>query len=212
VARETETSRLPEQLLRRVRERIAEHAGLEPPDWVLTARLSQRAGAVGRRPDDYVDLVTSDAGSRELELLLETLRVGETRFFRHGSHVAALTDIVIPALQQQDRAGPVRAWSAGCATGEEAYTLAMVLRKLLPPRFSLRVRASDISAEALEVARRGVYREAALAHVPAPWKRYGLRQVPGEEDAGTIAPRNGAAPTRRECSCHAGPLGLVERI
>ncbi|HTM22276.1 MAG TPA: protein-glutamate O-methyltransferase CheR [Kofleriaceae bacterium] len=153
--------------LARVRERIAEHAGLQLPQWVLEARLAARLAAL-RLPDgdDYADLVSSPGGRRELDALLESVRVGETRFFRHPAHVAAVTEVVIPALRARG-AARVRGWSAGCATGEEAYTLAMALRD---PAWEVAVLASDLSAEALEVARGALYPGGALAHVPDEWR------------------------------------------
>jgi chemotaxis protein methyltransferase CheR len=164
---------LAEGIVSRVRAALAEHAGLEPPAWVLEARLAERMKALALdRPEAYADLITSDGG-RELELLVETLRVGETRFFRHPAHIAALTRVVVPALMSPSRRGnKVRVWSAGCASGEEAYTLAMVLGRHLGDSVDLEVLATDISDDALEVAQGRVYPEAAVASVPPsiqPW-------------------------------------------
>jgi chemotaxis protein methyltransferase CheR len=172
---------IPPRALQRVGEQIAEHAGLKPPDWVLASRLGDRIAALGLdTPDAYVELITASSGARELELLVETLRVGETRFFRHGSHVKALTDVVVPALlDRRARSGAprlrrrVRAWSAGCATGEEPYTLAMVLRRMLPrATFDVEVLASDLSSDALAAARGAVYPAAALQPVPRSWREW----------------------------------------
>src|SRR5687767_5204074 len=111
-------------LLKRVGECLAGHAGLRPPAWVLEARLSRRLDALGLdRAERYAELIESPDGAPELEPLVESLRVGETRFFRHQAHVKALTDVVVPALLAARPGGVIRAWSAGCATGEEPYTL-----------------------------------------------------------------------------------------
>jgi chemotaxis protein methyltransferase CheR len=170
------------QALARLAEHIARHAGLAVPHWVLEARIRDRMAALGiDSRHAYADLVVSrprgesQPGTHdELDLLVETLRVGETRFFRHAAHVEALIQAVIPALEQRG-AAHVRAWSAGCASGEEAYTLAMVLSTLLPaPRFRISVLATDLSAHAIELARRGQYPASAIAHVPARWRRRGF--------------------------------------
>jgi hypothetical protein len=88
--------------------------------------------------------------------------------------VEALIHAVIPALEKRG-AAHIRAWSAGCASGEEAYTLAMVLSTLLPaPRFRVSVLATDLSAHAIELARRGQYPASAIAHVPARWRARGF--------------------------------------
>ncbi len=79
-------------------ERIRAYAGLDPPAWLLAARLADRAAALGLDDDDYLTHATRNdaAGGRELEALSEMLRVGETRFFRHRAHVAALRERVVP--------------------------------------------------------------------------------------------------------------------
>lgn len=157
---------------------IASLAGLALPEWVLEARIRDRMAALGiDSREAYVDLALAPRAAlmnNELDALLETLRVGETRFFRHAAHVEALIHAVIPALEAR-RGAHIRAWSAGCASGEEAYTLAMVLSALLPaPRFRVSVLATDLSAHAIAVAKRGVYPDSALAHVPARWQKTGF--------------------------------------
>ncbi|MCC7000163.1 MAG: hypothetical protein IT370_36525 [Deltaproteobacteria bacterium] len=161
--------------LGQVAELIASHAGLRPPGWVLSARVSDRLRALGVADvGRYLAVVSAatDAGAsaaaarQELDALAEALRVGETRFFRHAAHVRALERVVVPELGAR-RASQrrVRAWSAGCASGEEAYTLAMVLADGLPG-FSIDVLGSDLSEDALAVARAGRYSSSALAMIP----------------------------------------------
>ncbi len=148
--------------------RVRDHAGLSPPAWVLAARLDDRMDALGVASlDDYLRALTED--EHELATLTESLRVGETRFFRHRAHVSALEKIVIPDLvARKHKAKRVRAWSAGAATGQEAYTLAILLAEAMPEAagWDVRVVATDISDDALAVARAGIYPEAALEHVP----------------------------------------------
>ncbi len=152
---------------------IAAHAGLRMPDWVLEARATERMTALGVRScDDYVKQVTGPDNADELALLVESLRVGETSFFRHAAQIKALTNEVIPQIRRT--AGPrgVRVWSAGCATGEEPYTLAMLLRRgLSDSAVVAQVLATDLSEEALAFARQGVYPASALEQVPPTWRR-----------------------------------------
>lgn len=170
--------------MRAIEERIGAHAGLQLPEWVLVARVRDRMAALGLTDaDDYLSRLEGRGGGRELDALAEALRVGETRFFRHRAHVGALRRVVAPELAAR-RAGErkVRGWSAGCASGEEAYTLAILLAEAMPPEsgWDLEVLATDISEEALETARAGVYPAAALEEVPAAvrerWFRAGPRR------------------------------------
>jgi anti-anti-sigma regulatory factor len=76
----------------------------------------------------------------------------------------------VPAWRERGKRNP-RVWSAGCASGEEAYTLALVLSRAMPrPDHGPTILASDVSAEAIAFARRGRYGAAALEHVPEPWR------------------------------------------
>lgn len=179
--------RLPPTIVRRVGDRVAAHAGLRPPEWVLEARLARRIAALGlARPEAYASLLESGDGARELELLIESLRVGETRFFRHRGQVQAVTDVVVPALQLRG-GGPVRAWSAGCASGEEPYTLAILLsRGLPPPAYQVSVLGTDISERALAVARASEYPARSLDAVPGDLRKY--FQADGTERV-TVAPQ-----------------------
>ncbi len=110
-------------------------------------------------------------GSQEWGRLAGHLTVGETYFFRDQASVEALEREVLPSLiaARRSEGNPrLRVWSAGCATGEEAYTLAILLDRLLPDRaaWTLTVLATDINLEAIEAARRGIYREWALRDTP----------------------------------------------
>ena len=134
-----------------IAQRLAEHAGLELPAWVVEARASARIAAIGCAPADYVALIDSARGAGELAELIEAVRVGESRLFRHRSQIAALSDVVAPALRARGRRA-IRAWSAGCAAGEEPYTLAIVLSRALPD-CAISILATDVSGEALARAR-----------------------------------------------------------
>src|SRR5688572_14010573 len=117
-------TKLGPSLIKRVGDCIDATAELRPPAEVLDRRLTKRYEAlVPDAPARYAELIEWVDGGSELELLIESLRVGETRFFRHRAHVQAVTEVVVPALLRSRPGGAIRAWSAGCATGEEPYTL-----------------------------------------------------------------------------------------
>jgi len=95
--------------------------------------------------------------------LIQTITVGETYFFRNQAQFNALRNHILPALIARRRqAGDfhLRLWSAGCATGEEPYSLAILLRELLPDLslWNITLLATDLNAASMDFARRGVYR------------------------------------------------------
>jgi chemotaxis protein methyltransferase CheR len=95
--------------------------------------------------------------------LIQALTVGETYFYRNQAHIKALQEHVLPQIIAKKRASGshiLRIWSAGCATGEEPYSIAMLLRGLLPDTasWSITILGTDINPEYLERARQGVYR------------------------------------------------------
>ena len=151
-----------------IAQRLAEHAGLELPAWVVDARATARIALLGCSPSEYVALIDTPRGAGELAELIEAVRVGESRLFRHRSQIDVLTDVVAPALRARGRRA-VRVWSAGCAAGEEPYTLALVLSRALPD-CTISILATDVSADALAQAETRAYPRAALQHVPAPYR------------------------------------------
>jgi chemotaxis methyl-accepting protein methylase len=132
----------------RVAERlVAERTGIELGDGLrerLAACLGAAARARGVTPTRFAARLAGDPGA--FQEVLDAVTVQETGFFRHPDQFAALAGEVLPGLQ-----GPVVVWSAGCANGQEAYSLAMELAASGVPDW--RVVATDISAAA--VARAG---------------------------------------------------------
>jgi two-component system, chemotaxis family, CheB/CheR fusion protein len=108
-----------------------------------------------------------DAGC---ETLAENLLDGETSFFRHPAAFGSLDSILMARISaQQPRS--LRIWSAGCSTGEEAYSIALAVCDAFSRTeggWKLHIVASDIRRDALEIARRGLYPKAALGQVPPP--------------------------------------------
>ncbi len=151
-----------------VARRLANRIGLELPRWVIEARTVARIAALGVEPAVYVALIESSRGSRELDELVESVRVGESRLFRHRAQIEVLADVVAPALRAQGKRA-VHVWSAGCSTGEEPFTLAVVLAKALPA-VTVTITATDISEDALANAATATYPLVALADVPEPYR------------------------------------------
>ncbi|HEY8925458.1 MAG TPA: chemotaxis protein CheB, partial [Polyangia bacterium] len=126
----------------------------------------------------YVDRLRSD--SEELSHLFRELLIGVTSFFRDPEAFEALAHQVIRPLAARRRGEQVRVWVPGCATGEEAYSLAILVREALdgvvdPP--SVQIFATDIDEHALSVARQGVYPAGIAEHVsPARLERFFVRR------------------------------------
>jgi chemotaxis protein methyltransferase CheR len=114
----------------------------------------------------------------EVAVLAGALTVGETYFFRNREQFRALAEVVLPARQQaQGATRTLRLLSAGCASGEEPYTMAIVARETVPdPGWSIEVRAVDINPGALDKARRATYAAWALRETPEDERRRWFRQ------------------------------------
>ena len=118
---------------------------------------------------------------------VEALTISETYFFRIGGQFEALAERVLPALiVGRRRTRRLRLWSAGCSTGEEAWTLAILLERLAPPGWDATVLATDVDESALEQARRGVYGQRSFRLTPA-WVQ--ARWLTARADGWEVDPR-----------------------
>ncbi len=131
---------------------------------MLRRRIARRMALGGLEdPIDYLALLRQSEA--EAQRLVHDLLIGVTGFFRDPEAFEVLDRLVIPEIAA--RRDPVRAWVAGCATGEEAYSIAMLLLDAVGAEGRpVQVFATDVDAQGLEIARRGVYEAAALAGVP----------------------------------------------
>jgi chemotaxis protein methyltransferase CheR len=129
----------------------------------LAYSIADRMAAT-QTPDvsSYLALLTGPAGPVERQALLDEVTIPETHFFRNPPQVRALRKHVLPELLRQAAAGKrLRIWSAGCSTGEEAYTVAILLRELVPAsaNWDIKVLATDVSTRALAAAKNARYAE-----------------------------------------------------
>jgi two-component system CheB/CheR fusion protein len=149
---------------------------------------------------DYVRFLRENP--REVELLFKELLIGVTSFFRDPEAWEHLRQDVLPdLLQARRRASVVRAWVPGCSTGEEAYSLAMILTEAIElagsPRVTLQIFATDLDRDAIEKARQGLYPNNIAADVsPARLHRFfvqderGYRVRKDIREAVVFAPQN----------------------
>lgn len=131
---------------------------------MLNGRLNKRLRALELSSfTDYCDFLFSDKGKEaEMVHLINAVTTNKTDFFREPGHFDFLVETALPVVEQLHRfeaRRKLKIWSAGCSTGEEPYTLAMVLAEVQEsrPDFHYEILATDISSRVLDVARRAVY-------------------------------------------------------
>ncbi|MBU6460170.1 MAG: SAM-dependent methyltransferase [Proteobacteria bacterium] len=130
---------------------------------LVSGRLAKRLREFGLDSyNAYFDLLMEPGGQRELQHALDLLTTNETYFFREPDHFDYLRENLISQLPSHDS---FRVWSAACSSGEEAYTLAMVLADSLGSRV-WEIIASDLSSRMLDKARTGIYPESRKKHFP----------------------------------------------
>ncbi len=121
----------------------------------------------------YYLLKYDPQAAKDLRALYDTITTNETSFFRSPPQIEAFAEKALPdVMARRQKAGEksLRLWSAGCSTGEEAYTLGIVLKEVLKEslrEWDIKIYASDISEKALRSAKQATYNEYALRGVPA---------------------------------------------
>lgn len=160
---------------------IYDHAGIKMPHGkktMLEARLQKRLKANAIHSfEEYGDFVFSSEGrTTELIHLIDVVTTNKTDFFRESGHFDFMLKTALPNLLEGRgdlSRDPVRIWSAGCSTGEEPYTLAMVLSEfaLSYPDFRAAITASDICTQVLQTAKIGIYPEERTYTIPLNLKK-----------------------------------------
>lgn len=146
-----------------LREFVLQHCGIslgEHKRQLVQGRLLRRLRALSLPGfAAYCDVLRNDPDS-ELGELASCISTNVTSFFREMHHYDMLVDELLPRWLAEKKGGRLRIWSAGCSTGEEPYAIAMVLAEALERSGSsidAKILATDLSPQALEVARKGVY-------------------------------------------------------
>jgi chemotaxis protein methyltransferase CheR len=175
----SETLGLPPSTFIILRDLIHERTGLyyhEEQRDLIADKLSPRVIALGFGSflDYYYLLKYDTAASSEWQVVINTLSVQETFFWREADQVRMLVDVLLPRYVAAHPGHLVRIWSAACASGEEPLSIAMALDQAgWFRRAAISILASDASSTAIEKARRGIYRERSFRGLsPALWTRY----------------------------------------
>ena len=158
----------------------------------LTQKRNLIEGRLGNHLQDngfadytsYLDHVLSDKSGNELMNLLNRLTTNHTFFMREAAHFDFIRQHALPEFEKTLPGKEIRSWSAGCSSGEEPYTLAMLLHDyfgMAKNRWDTKILATDISQKVLEQARQGRYAASIAENLPAGWAKRYFQPAPGGE-------------------------------
>ncbi|HEV7920097.1 MAG TPA: protein-glutamate O-methyltransferase CheR [Thermoanaerobaculia bacterium] len=177
---------LPDDVFRLLREQIYKRTGMwftDASKYLLQKRLSPRARELNFDSfQKYFYFLQYDPRAEsEFDHIYDLVTTNETYFFREPAQLTAFIEEIIPDLLARKAVKKIRVWSAGCSSGEEPYTLAMLLQEAgWYNQATFEIFASDINQQVLAKARKGLYRENAFrATTPELRERYFARQDDG---------------------------------
>lgn len=157
----------------RLRDSIYKMSGIyynESKKYLLESRVLKRIKYLGLEDfESYLQLISSLNGREELKNLFDAITINETYFFRAEFQIDALEKQIIPELVRSKSEKVIRIWSAACSSGEEAYTIALIIYDRIKNRFpsiKFEILGSDISNEVLRTAEQGLYKEYAVRIIP----------------------------------------------
>jgi chemotaxis protein methyltransferase CheR len=156
----------------------------------LEARLNRRIRELGMDSfQAYYQHVTQNQNGNELEQLLDRVSTNETHFFREPRQFEFLEQQILPDWKAEGSSGSrprrIRVWSAGCSTGEEPYSLAMILLDHFPQGsgWEIEIIATDLSSRALKSARKAVWSIAKAREIPQSYLKRFMRKGTGSQQA-----------------------------
>jgi chemotaxis protein methyltransferase CheR len=177
---------LGEKEFRLISDLVYEHCGINLHDGkkeLVRARLAKRLRE-GRFEtfSDYIRYVMDDPTGREFSLLVDSLSTNLTKFFREDQHFEYLRSQLLPRImtaKQTRHQMRIRAWSAGCSTGEEPYSIAITLLEAIQGRgrWDVKLLATDVSTRVLEQAKRGLYEKDRIEPIPPALRNKYLNPV-----------------------------------
>lgn len=173
---------------------IKKHYGInlkEEKKALIVGRLQQVVLQLGFSSfTEYYNYLIQDRTGQASTILINQISTNHTYFMREAVHFDFFKHVVLPELTPTISDKDLRVWCAGCSTGEEAYTLAMILEDYYPKQlvnWDKTLLATDISTKALEKAFKGVYPVEATATMPPTWKTKYLTRINAQETMFTEA-------------------------
>ena len=185
---------------------------------MLELRIKRRLRSLNLNSfGQYCDYLFGPHGEKEeLVHLLDVVSTNKTDFFREPEHFEFLVEKAIPDLVARNQSGrPLLIWSAGCSTGEEPYTLAMMLKECVGdhPGLRFRILATDISTTVLAKAERGVFRGEAVGPVPLDLRRrYFMRSRNRESNVFRVVPELRQLVEFRRLNFMDADFGLSQKV
>ena len=173
-------SKMPDAVYFEIRDFIYKLTGIYFQDskkYLLEGRLGKRLQILGIQDfGQYLQMLRYGTGAREeMQSFYDAITINETFFFRNEAHFDAFEKTLVPdivASRKTAGRSKLRVWSAASSTGEEAYTLSMIYREKLKPKYpglEFEVVGTDISPSVIETARKGIYREYSVRNTPKPY-------------------------------------------
>lgn len=174
----------------KLRDLVYEETGMYFPDekrYYFESRFLRRMDALGLTSYmDYIKHLKKGNNRREeFNNLMNELTINETSFFRNEPQFKALQELVLPEIiraKQNNVVKNLKIWSAGCSSGEEAYSIAMIIDEMRSGAlagWNIEVRATDISKRVLEIAQKGVYSEYPVRNMPETYRNKYIESVNG---------------------------------
>lgn len=163
---------LSERSFRMLKEIIKYHSGINLNNTkieLVKNRLRKRLKARNLNSFlEYCELLQSDLGEEEIPFMIDAISTNITYFFRERAHYRFLNDHALPAISENlGSIKKLKIWSAACSSGEEPYSIAMIANAFFEnASVDLKILATDINSEVLEVARRGIYGKQKLDEIP----------------------------------------------
>jgi len=183
---------LREKDFRRISDVIYEHCGINlhgGKKELVRARLAKRLREGHFNTfAEYIQHVLDDSTGRELSALVDSISTNLTKFFREDQHFEYVRTQLLPriiASKQHSSAFRIRAWSAGCSSGEEPYSIAITLLEGIQGkgRWDVKLLATDVSTRILERAKKGVYEQDRIDPISLPLRnRYLTRRREGTKE------------------------------